>query len=154
MLFHLRNYTDHVKHIEEIEQDPLQSTEYGVNNRSILMDLHYLAIYDSTCMPDVMHDLFEGVLQYETKLFLIHCIGSHLFTLDMFNSRMEALELCYGMDSDRPTPNDRKTLHSDSNLLKQKGCVNLIVYIRCTHVCLYCSCPNAGLRTLFTSASG
>ena len=68
-----------------------------------------------------MHDVLEGVLQYETKLLLLHCVNSHIFSLNDLNSKIQSFELCNGMESDRPTPIDRNTLFSGGNLLKQKG---------------------------------
>ena len=49
---------------------------------------------------DAMHDLFEGVLQYETKLMLIQLIEKHYFKLKNLNNHIESLELPYGTESD------------------------------------------------------
>ena len=40
--------------------------EFGVNHESLLMEIEYFDIYSGVLIRDVMHDLFEGVLQYES----------------------------------------------------------------------------------------
>ena len=59
--------------------------EYGVNHRSILMDLEYFDLCSGALVQDAMHDLMEGVLQYETKLLLCHYIDNGNFTLQNLN---------------------------------------------------------------------
>lgn len=49
------------------------SKEYGINWRSILLDL-YFNLWSGALLPDVMRDILEGALHYETKLVLQHCI--------------------------------------------------------------------------------
>ena len=45
-------------------------------------------------VPHVMHDLLEGVMQYEVKLMLRYMINiESYFTMDVLQSRMENLEL-------------------------------------------------------------
>ena len=110
-----------------------------MNHASALLDLE---MCKGELVPDVMHDLLEGVLQTEVKHLLLYCTGKHLsFSATEYN--------CVIMESDRPTPIDRKTLYSESNLLKQKGNV---------HVNYYCiihpnSCTNVGIGTLFANTS-
>ena len=111
----------HKRQLQEIQDDPALSIEYGVNHQSILMELQYFDLCSGVLVQDVMHDLLEGVLQYETKLLLRHYINSGNFTLRNLNIAIEHLELCSNMESDRPTLIDRKTLFSEGNLLKQKG---------------------------------
>ena len=81
--FELRDITTHKEHLEAIEDDPSQSREFGVNHKSLLMDIKHLDICNGTLICDVM---FEGVLQYETKLMLAQLIGKHYFTLKTLNS--------------------------------------------------------------------
>ena len=44
------------------------SKEFGINHRSSLLSLKYVDICSGILVPDVMHDVLEGVLQYEMKL--------------------------------------------------------------------------------------
>ena len=46
------------------------SKSFGINRLSILNDLKYFDVADGTLLPDVMHDILEGNLQFETKLLL------------------------------------------------------------------------------------
>jgi len=56
--------------LQTIQDDPSQSREFGINQRSILMDIPSFDICSGTLVCDIMHDLFEGLLPYETKLML------------------------------------------------------------------------------------
>lgn len=49
------------------------SSNFGINRYSILEDAPGFSV--STCIPhDIMHDLYEGVLPYELKLFIVYCV--------------------------------------------------------------------------------
>lgn len=85
------------------------------------MEIEYFDICSGVLISDVMHDLFEGVLQYETKLMLIQFIEKHYFTLKNLRSHIESLELSYGMESDKPVHIERKNLYSQGSRLNQKG---------------------------------
>ena len=62
---HLRTLESHLTHLEGLHNDDgSKSTEYGVNGRSILMDLQYFHVCQCL-VPDVIHDILEGALQYE-----------------------------------------------------------------------------------------
>ena len=55
-------------------------------------------------VPDVMHDILEGVLQYEVKLILAQFISEdRYFTMEQLNHTIESLELCYSEARYRPT---------------------------------------------------
>ena len=72
------------------------SKEYGINRNSILNELLYFNVCDGSLLPDIMHDLLEGVLQYEAKLLLCVLVQSNYFTLEDFNSwLLENTELGY-----------------------------------------------------------
>lgn len=73
-------------------------------------------------IPDVMHDILEGALQYEVKLMIKAMVTEErYFTLDQFNSWLENIELGYMEAKDRPTAIALNTLNSDSHSLKQSG---------------------------------
>ena len=62
--------------------------------RSVLSELKYFDVTSGSLMPDVMHDVLEGVLQFEAKLLLRQFIHhDHYFTLAQLNQQIEALEL-------------------------------------------------------------
>ena len=69
-----------------------------------------------------MHDLLEGVLQYEAKLVLQHCILDKKYTtLTSLTSKIEHLELGYMEYDDRPTAITRLVLTGSEKNLGQKG---------------------------------
>lgn len=46
------------------------SIVFGINRRSSLDGFKYFKVTSGTLIPDIMHDLLEGVLPLETKLML------------------------------------------------------------------------------------
>ena len=122
--FQLRNKTDHITQCEEIKTDPTheKSKEYGINRDSILNELKYFHVCDGSLIPDIMHDVLEGVLQYEVKLMLRQMINvNHYFTLEVLNSRLENMELSSTESKKRPTSLEQNNLNSDGSSLKQNG---------------------------------
>ena len=76
-----------------------------------------------------MHDVLEGVLQYEVKLMLKHMIFvEQYFSLDFLNTRLENIELSCTEAKNRPTCISSITMSSGGNTLKQSGKWNLIIY--------------------------
>lgn len=98
------------------------ATTYGVVRDSILNSSAYFHVVDGL-VPDVMHDMLEGVLQYEIKLLLRHMIlEEKLCTLAQINSRLASFDYGYQMSKDKPSPITDSRIHSsDSNLLGQSG---------------------------------
>ena len=80
---------------------------------SILNELQYFSIASGALLPDVMHDVLEGVLQYETKLLLKRLIFAEgCFTLDQLNSRISKIELGYMESRNRPSEISATTLQA------------------------------------------
>ena len=118
----LRSPALHDQHCEEMEADSSKSKEYGVNSNSILNDLQYFHVCSGALVPDIMHDILEGALQYEAKLILKKFIQEDkYFTLDELNSILECFEFGYAEGKTRPTPITSVTLSSSDNSLKQNG---------------------------------
>jgi len=87
------------------------SKEYGINHNSVLNELNYFDVGNGALIPDIMHDVLEGVLQYEVKLMLQYMIVvESYFTLDMFNLKLENLELDGAESVNRPTSISAKKL--------------------------------------------
>ena len=104
----LRSLETHLQHCALIEDDTTGelSKEYGVNCRSTLLDLENFDMCSGTLLPDVMHDLLEGVLQHVIKLLLSYCIEEKkYFTLATLNEKILGIELGY-MEDNRPAPLD------------------------------------------------
>ena len=73
----------------------------GINYRSIFFELHHFDV--DLLIPDVMHDLLEGTLQYGAKLILKHMIGNGYVTYAKFKRILEGLELGYMEADDKPS---------------------------------------------------
>lgn len=95
------------------------SMTYGINERSILLDVKYFSMLNWGLPHDIMHDLFEGVVQYEIKLLLLHCIASKYFSLEEFNHRLIGFEYGYSEVADKPTVITSQHIHSDGKHLRQ-----------------------------------
>lgn len=63
----------------EDDEDGSCSTEFGINRKSALLDLEFFDMCNGALLPDVMHDVLEGALQYELKLLLQYCINDRRF---------------------------------------------------------------------------
>lgn len=115
--FTLRTLTHHLRLCDDIEVNSDTSREYGVNRKSVLTKLQYFDICSGALVPDIMHDVLEGVLQYETKLVLIHLIQScHYLTLRYLNHLIACVNLGYMEVSSRPTE-----ISLSDDKLKQNG---------------------------------
>ena len=117
----MRDATTHADHLQDIQDDPSQSREFGINQRSLLMDIQSFDICSGALVCDIMHDLFEGLLPNETKLMLSCFIEKEYFTLSNLKCQISSLELTYGTESDKPNFIDRKSLYSQGSRLNQKG---------------------------------
>ena len=73
--------------------------------------------------PYVMHDVLEGVLQYEVKL-LLKCLTREKkqFSLKFLNAKIKRLEVGYMEVASRPA---LIKMDSTDNLTKQKGIIHL-----------------------------
>lgn len=132
----MRNQEEHEQYCSDILTNAELSKEYGVNRRSILLDLQYFDVCDRL-LPDVMHDLLEGGLQYEAKLLLQHCIEENYFSRKTLNYKIEVFDFGCAVEANRPTTIPHKTLYSADNLLKQKGWFKKSLYIFLTSIFLY-----------------
>ena len=120
----LRSKEDHKRYCSLIKNDSsgTQSKEYGINRDSALNGLEYFHVCDGSLIPDVMHDILEGMLQYEVKLLLQYFVNfENYFTLETLNSKVENVELGSIESKNRPTVISLKTLTSGGNSLKQNG---------------------------------
>ena len=81
--FELRNKHSHEDQCFQLELET--SKQYGINRNSVLNQLSYFHVCDGSLLTDVMHDILEGVLQYEVKLLLHVMIEEEgYFSLDYF----------------------------------------------------------------------
>ena len=67
-----------------------------------------------------MHDILEGVLQYETKEILKYYIKvERLLKLEILNDRIAKYDFGYYNDKNRPSPINEAKFSSNDNSLKQ-----------------------------------
>ena len=79
----------HLQHCDLIEDDTTGELSSGVNCCSTLLDLENFDMCSGTLLPDVMHDLLEGVLQHVIQLLLSYCIEEKkYFTLATLNEEL------------------------------------------------------------------
>ena len=97
-------------------------------------------------IPDIMHDVLEGALQYETNVLLAHIINEarHL-QLSKLNHIIECVELGYMESSSWPSP----ILNMEDKHLKQNGMIKpcpckwtKVIVIRLS-TCIYFICTNS-----------
>ena len=94
----------------------------------------YFPVCNGGLVPDIMHDVLEGALEYEVKLMLAHMISEEkYFTFNQFNSRLENMELGYMEAKDRSTLIANTTLFSASNKLKQEGILLSYMHMHLYH---------------------
>ena len=122
--FELRNKESHLMQCTLLDTDSSRdvSKEYGINRNSALTKLDYFDMCSGALIPDIMHDLLEGTLQYEVKLMLrVMILIDEYFSLDYLNSRIANLELGHMESKDRPSLISIQTLQTSGHSLKQKG---------------------------------
>lgn len=96
------------------------SVDLGINYRSTLFELEHFDV--DILVPDVMHDLFEGVLQYEASLILKYAVREkHYLSYSDFSAALDGLELGYMEADNRPTSIPAASLNSEDKSLGQKG---------------------------------
>ena len=125
---------EHLDHCAEMQQQntPSLSAEYGINHRSPLLDLQYFDMCNGSLVSDVMHDLLEGLLQYQMKLLLqYYCIETCSFSVTKLCGIMDSFELGFMEVKNRPTPITRKVLRAKDILLTQNG-----TSVHTVHICM------------------
>ena len=127
--FTLRTPDSH--HCLEIENDPSLSVTYGINRNSILNTVPGFSVAEG--LPqDIMHDLL-GVLNYQLKLFIKHCIRSKYFTLHQLNEKIKSFDYGYTLSNRKPPPlnprfqEDLKIRYSASEMLTMASILPYII---------------------------
>ena len=92
-----------------------------------IMQYSFFHVCDGSLLPDVMHDVLEGALQYEVKVMLQEMVYLEgYFSLVELNSRLSTLELGYMEAKDRPTPFNDQKLSGQGHTLSQAGTCTII----------------------------
>ena len=106
-----------------IESDSSEdySKLYGVNERSVFMELKFFDICSGSLIADVMHDLLEGAAQHEAKLLKYLVLEKQYLLAHSLEHHFEVCVLGYMEAADRPTSITVRTLRSKGNATDQKG---------------------------------
>lgn len=120
----MRTRDSHDVHCQQVElYGEHFSRTYGINKKSILNQSSFFHVVDGL-PPDAMHDILEGVLQYEVKEMLKAFVKvQRYFTLECLNSRMASFDFGYYNDKNKPTLIPESKLASKDNSLRQNGTV-------------------------------
>lgn len=102
-VFTLRTKDIHAEHLRVLEENNLASY-YGVKSRCILSK--HLSYFDVTTgfPPDIVHDLFEGVVPFELALCLSLLIQKKYFTLSTLNEAILSFKFKWSDKTNRPHP--------------------------------------------------
>lgn len=92
------------------------SITYGINRLSILEDVPGFTVVHGL-QHDIMHDLFEGVVPYELKFLLKHCVQAKYFTINELNERIRR----YDFICNKPTEIDEGVTNSLDRKIRQSA---------------------------------
>ena len=125
--FQPRTRVTHANHCSTLEASPEYfATTYGVQRDSILNELRFFHVTEGLPM-DAMHDLLEGVVQYETKELLKQFISEGIVTLQQVNDAIVSFPYSYVDASSKPVPIENTTLTSRDHKLKQTGKIFIVL---------------------------
>uniref|UniRef100_A0A1X7T9Z5 Uncharacterized protein n=1 Tax=Amphimedon queenslandica TaxID=400682 RepID=A0A1X7T9Z5_AMPQE len=110
-------HANHVTHLAGPLHDHIATT-YGIVRDSILNQSQFFHVTEGLA-PDIMHDILEGALQYETKELLIYVTQERrLISLSFLNQQIESFPYGYCDSSNKPSI---ITLTSHDHSLKQSA---------------------------------
>lgn len=124
--FEMRSPESHEKQCQSLigRNRHANSVKYGINRTSILEEVPGFSVV--TGLPhDIMHDLFEGVVHYELKLFLHYCVSKRVFTIETLNNRVRGFDFA---NEDKPSLFDPSSIEHLNNKFSQSAaqCITLI----------------------------
>lgn len=100
----LRTKAGHTYHCHQVERVPENGIIYGINRRAELSHRSRYFHVIGGLPGDAMHDVLEGVLQYECKEMLKVFIREETyFTLDQLNERIKDFDYGYYNDKNKPS---------------------------------------------------
>ena len=120
--FVTRCLDDHIKQCEEMEEGGRQdehSVHYGINRRSIFLELKYFDICGGGLIPDIMHDILEGALVCEAKLITQHCITKNYLSFATLSQTLESMEFGYMEVGNHPSHITSDVLWSTTKTAKR-----------------------------------
>lgn len=100
--FQLRTKQQHEMHVQTVQENPVLTHVCGVKRQCALTEnLKYFSVL-SGYPPDVLHDLFEGIVPRELAFCLQVFIKSKYFTLDELNKSIKTFPYKWSDKTDAP----------------------------------------------------
>ncbi len=97
----LRTRLTNEEHYSYLRENPRETCYFGVKHNSILNSLSYYSVSDNFVL-DIMHDILEGVAQYEVKL-LFGYLNENLISNENILQRVYAFNYGFMDKKNRPT---------------------------------------------------
>lgn len=118
----LRTKELHNAQLGDIIQNPSKAKEFGFKTDSILNASKYFHITNNFVF-DTMHDIFEGVAQFDLKWILHDFIcNKKYFTVSYLNSRINFFKYGAPEQKNKPSPNFTiEILNNNSSKITQKA---------------------------------
>ena len=98
----LRSKELYVEHCNALSEDPTLPSVYGVKKACVLNSLHYFHSSDNYTV-DIMHDLLEGVVQYELKLFFQYLIKNGYASIKTLLHRVQSFNYGFLERKNKPS---------------------------------------------------
>lgn len=120
----LRTTSSYENHVLSATSDNIV---FGIKNRIILNDLNYFKLFDVPNV-DIMHDMLEGVVQYEIKVFIKILLNNKIANLNQINERIKFFNFGSINKNVKPSP---IIVDKPGNLIGQRAaqCWVLVRYL-------------------------
>lgn len=96
----VEHYNDQIQLIKNLTKFDWNAT-YGIERYCVLNDLKYFHIIDGM-VPDIMHDIDEGVIPFALRCFFAHLMEKNVFTDKEIKSKIECFD--YGWTNRKNVP--------------------------------------------------
>ncbi|KAL6491486.1 hypothetical protein MHYP_G00018310 [Metynnis hypsauchen] len=110
----LRTVDGHAEHCQSVQADPRLPHLYGVKRTCLLNSLQYFNTAKNFSV-DIMHDILEGVGQFEVKLILKYIHGNFLCA-EQVAGRIHAYDYGFNQQRNRPPLSTDKMLDGSNDL--------------------------------------
>lgn len=97
-----RTKTMHREHCDALKDNSMLPSIYGVKKTCLLNTLQFFHTSDNYAV-DIMHDLLEGVVQYELKILFLHLIHEKYLTVETLSQRIQGFNYGYVDRKNRPS---------------------------------------------------
>ncbi|XP_017320801.1 uncharacterized protein LOC108264015 isoform X1 [Ictalurus punctatus] len=115
LIFHSKEV--HTEHCKALNENPKLRSIYGVKKSSVLNSLQYQYHCTDNYDDNIMHDLLEGVVQYELKLFFEYLVKQDYVSLNTLSDRIQSFNYGYTDRKNKPSgvKMDNKSKHLGLN---------------------------------------